>query len=79
MNELNEFNININGNNHKATVIMNFELYDSDYCIYGVRDNNKNYNIYCGEIINNTVVPLKDKDKNITNKIVLSLTKTIKR
>ena len=79
MNEIGTFTITIDGQSHKATTIMNFELYNNYYCIYGVKDQNMNYNIYSGQIIGNTVVPIKnERDKNLINKIALTLTNAIK-
>ncbi len=79
MNDLKEFNINVNGIVHKAIVVWTYELNQKIYCIYAVKDENKNYNLYNGEIINNTVVPVTEDLKEVTEKITKSLTSTIKR
>ncbi len=79
MNEFKEFNIFKDGIKHKALIIMSFELYGNYYCIYGVRNKDKNYDIYCGEIINNQIVPVKENNRSLTTKIVKTLTNTVKR
>ena len=77
-NDLN-FDVSIHGKLCKATPIMNFELYGSYYCIYGVKNEEQQYDVYCGEIQGNTVVPIQNEnDKNLTNKIVLSLVNAIR-
>lgn len=79
MNDAGNFTINVDGIAYEATTIMNFELYDNYYCIYGVKNQENNYDVYCGQIIGNTVIPIQnEKDKSLTNKIVLALTNTIK-
>ena len=73
------FNIEINGKNYEAKIIMNFELYSKYYCVYGVENDQKEYNVYCGQIINNTVVPIQnEKDKELTEKIEKILVNSIK-
>ncbi len=79
MNDAGNFTINVDGIAYEATTIMNFELYDNYYCIYGVKNQENNYDVYCGQIIGNTVIPIQnEKDKSLTNKIVLALTNAIK-
>lgn len=78
MSDVGNFNINVNGVSYMAETVMNFELYGYNYCIYGVKIDG-NYNIYCGEIVNNTVVPVRENDEKLIDKIVLSLTSTLKR
>ena len=78
-NSIGNFTISVDGVSYEAITIMNFELYDSYYCIYGIEDIDGNYNIYCGQIVGSTVVPIKDeKDKSLTTKIVLALVNAIK-
>ena len=79
MTGLKEFKINYNGEIHKAIVVWTYELDGHIYCIYAVRDKNKNYNIYTGEIFGDMLVPVQVKDKNVVDKIALSLTNSIKR
>ena len=78
-NSIGNFTISVDGVSYEAITIMNFELYDSYYCIYGIKVDDGNYDIYCGQIVGNTVVPIKDeKDKSLTTKIVLALVNAIK-
>ena len=77
--DLGQFDITIDGVSYKANTIMNFSLYDSYYCIYGILNDSNNYDVYCGKILGNTVVPIDDEgDKRLTNKIVLALVNAIK-
>ena len=79
MNELSKFKITIDGNVYDAYTIMNFELYGDYYCIYGVKNSDNNYDIYAGQVVDGKLGPiLKDKDKELVNKIVLALTNVIK-
>lgn len=79
MNETSKFTIDVNGKQYIATVIMNFSLYGDYYCIYGIENSNHDYDIHCGKIIGNTVTPIEnEKEKNLTNKIILALTSAVK-
>lgn len=69
MNELKEFNININGENHKAILICAYNLSGNDYCIYGIKNQNNDYDIYNGKIVNNKIVEIEDKEKLLADKI----------
>ncbi len=79
MDETSKFTIDVNGKQYIANVIMNFSLYGYYYYIYGIKNDNKDYDVYCGKVIGNTVVPIEnEKEKNLTNKIILALTNAIK-
>ncbi len=79
MDDVGKFSIVVDGREYDANTIMNFELYGDYYCIYGIKNEDEDYDIYCGQIIGNTVVPIEnEKNKNLTDKIVLALTNAIK-
>ena len=79
MSETSKFTIDVNGKHYVATVIMNFSLYGDYYCIYGVENHNHDYDVHCGKIIGNTVTVIEDeKEKSLTNKIILALTNAVK-
>ena len=79
MDETSKFTIEVNGKQYVATVIMNFSLYGDYYCIYGIVNDNHDYDVYCGKIVGNTVIPIEDeKEKSLTNKIILALTGAVK-
>ncbi len=59
-------------------VIMNFFLYDNEYCIYTVK-NDDEYDVCVGKIVQNNVVEIdNDRDKNIVSNIALSLVNAVK-
>ena len=63
----------------ETEIIMNFELYGKYFSIFGIKNKDKEYDIYCGEIKNNTLMPIENQeDKEITTKIVNALTKILK-
>ena len=65
MDKVGNFKIELNGEIFEAVTIMNFSLYDSYYCIYGIKNMNNGYDVYCGQIIGNKVVPIdNEKDKS---------------
>ena len=73
------FDVIKDGVKYKAIVIMNFSLYDAYYCIYGIKNGNRDYDVYCGKIIGDRVVPIEnEKDRDLTNKIVLAITNVVK-
>ena len=79
MNNNGEFKVIIDGKDVMAKTIMNFSLFDDYYCIYGIPNSNSEYDVCCGKIVQNTVVPIdNEKDRDLTNNIVKSLVRAIK-
>lgn len=79
MDDTSKFTIDVNGKQYLATVIMNFSLYGDYYCIYGIENDNQDYDVHCGKIVDNTVMPIEnEKEKSLTNKIILALTSAVK-
>lgn len=79
MEDIGHFKINVSGVEYVADTIMNFELYGTYYCIYGIRGSDSNYQLYCGEVVGNTVIPIRnEKDKLLTDKIILALGDALK-
>ncbi len=59
-------------------VIMDFFLFDNEYCIYTVK-NDDVYDVCVGKIVQNTVVEIDDeRDKNIVSNIALSLVNAVR-
>ena len=79
MDDIGSFTIEVDGIKHNAKIIMNFELYGNYYCIYGVKNDNDMYDINCGKVVGQNVVPIdNENDKALTDKIIMSLTNSVK-
>lgn len=77
-NDLVTFDINVNGEIHKAIAICNYVRDEKEYCIYAIRDKQGSYDVYYGRLINDVLVPDNIEDADINYKIVSSIIKTVK-
>lgn len=70
--------INNNGGLTKATALTTFTLFNKRYCIYSVAKEGNNNDIFCSQLINNQLLPIKDdKERLLTNQIVKEYLKSI--
>lgn len=80
MEEQNKFYIESNGKKILANILINFELYGDNYCVYTVSQNNsQEYKVHCAKILGSTLIKIEnEREKSMTNKIVQQLLQSIK-
>ena len=77
--EDNKFSVIEDGNKYDAYVISNFSVFDDKYCVYAVDRGNKDKDVYCDKVINNTLVKIVNpKEFEFTSKIVNTLLNSVK-
>lgn len=70
--------INNNGGLTKATALTTFSLFNKHYCIYSIKSEENNNDVFCSQLLNNQLLPIKDeKEKLLTNQIVKEYLKSI--
>jgi len=56
---------------YNALKITDFSLGEDDYCVIGVPNSEKNFNIYCMKVVDGNLEEIKDENiKVLTDKIV---------
>ena len=78
MDDLVTVKMEIDGITYNAIILTNYTIYDKEYCIYAIKDNNGDYDIYYGRIINDILVPGTVEDADINYKIVSSVINAVK-
>lgn len=69
-----QFYIDKNGIRYIATILIKFEIYGEYYCVYTIKDNAQNQNVYCAKLFGNNLLKIEsDSEKRLTNKIVTQL------
>ncbi len=76
--EENKFVVIEDGEKYDAYVISNFSFFDDKYCVYAVDRGNKDKDVYCDKVINNTLVKIENaKELEFVSSIVNTLVKSI--
>lgn len=71
MMDVNKFFIEVNNEKKVANILTNFSIYNDNYCIYTIPNDNEKQNVYCAKLVGNQLQKIVDeKELNITNKIV---------
>jgi len=73
--ENNKFIINTKGGiSYIANVITCFNIGDDEYCLYSVKKEDKNYDVYVAKLVNNELITINDtKELERVDKIVKRL------
>lgn len=80
MEESNIFYIYHNGIQYRATILITFNIFDDQYCIYTIPDeSSKNHNVYCAKVIGSKLIKIEnEEEKRMTNKVVTQLIESLK-